>query len=187
MLERLRSRPGLLLGITLVVVGSVLLVLGLPFVTVWLQILSLEQAPGHPATSCGTAAGGASCQFFINIWAPPDPWVLVGAYGVAIPVVLASAFWMLRSLRGKPASTPKHRRWTRAAGLLLMGTMAWTGAFIVAGFTLDWLSIPVPPWGHYLFLASLVVAPTILLGVGAAHLGAEGRRRLSGRFRAAPG
>ena len=187
MLERLRSRPRLLLGITLIIVGSVLLVLGISFVTVWLQILSLEQTAGHPPTSCGPAAGGGYCQFVINLWAPPDPWVLVAAYGVAIPVVFASAWGMLRSLRRGAASTPTFRRWSRAASWLLMGTLTGVGAFIVAAFALDWLSIQVPLWIHYLFLASLVVAPSIFLGVGAACVGAEGRRRLSGRSRAARG
>ncbi len=184
MLERLHERKELILGGSFAIIGIVLLLLAIPFVTNWSQILALSQSPGHPPTTCGTTANGAECLVQITWWAPPDPYPLIAAYGIAVPLVTALTVWILRAAK---VQTLRYRRWSRAAVVLLLGSMGWVGGSIATGFALDWLSIPIETWYRTLFLVSVAVAPPIVLGVGTAYLGWGIRHRLSQRPRASAG
>lgn len=167
--------------VALVLTGMSLLVLGLPFVSGWLAFLNGGSTPAPPV------CGGNRCMIKITLLTLPDPYPLFTAYTLAIPSMIAIGWWIRkvpRSARGRGKGAPKALRYS---SVLLIGGMVWMGLFIAIGLATDWLAIPVLPSVRDAFLASVLGAPSIVLGVAAVYLWSEWRRRLSERSPASPG
>lgn len=182
MRERRRAHRSLIVILALVLAGSSLLVLGLPFVSGWLAFLNRVPNPTPPPI-----CGGNQCIITIALLTPPDPYPLLTAYTLAIPSMIAIGWWIRKAPRSERRIGEKAPRVLRSSGVLLIGAMAWMGLFIATGFAMDWLAIPVLPSVRDAFLASVLGAPSIVLGVAAVYVWSEWRRRLSGRSPAAPG
>jgi hypothetical protein len=188
MLRVLGHRQWLLLGLVCIATGIVLLIVAVPFVQGWLWILAQHGPFVPPPGQCGYAGSGASCPITTYILVqPPSPYLVLGAYAVATPVIFAVAWISYRGLRTALAQDRAKSRFPRITNLLLVGATGWVALFIIAGFVLDWLAIPIVPWIQYLFFVSILIAPSVDIGVGAAYVWTDARRWLSERPPAGPG
>ncbi len=173
-----RNRLRLAVGLVLVISGTWLLAVGIPFVTGWLAIMG--QISGIPSGGTGYLCPKTNT---FGLVLAPDPYPVLGSYAGAIPAVFGIAWWTRHSPGRQTALEGARHR----AALLLMGTMVWMGLFFLIALAMDWQAVPVPPWARLLLLGSLLAAPSIVLGGGAIQVWIEGRRALSRRSRASHG
>ncbi len=170
-----KRRVQLVLPIALVLGGAWLLYSGASYVSAWLTY----EADVPTGPSC------YYCQLITGWGLMPSPFLIAVSYLVAIPAILGIAWWTHRGSQLHRLGGQTVGRLQRAGSDALIGVMGWMALLI--GLGVVWPGWVVPRYPSVLwsvFLASILVVPLIVIGVGVAFLGDKDRRRSRERLQA---